>query len=468
MSVEKYVDFDGPGDPLNPLNWPMRKRVYISAILGLSTMVVAFASSIFSAAMPSVMHLYGISREVCTLGISLYVFGFAFGPLFFGPFSEVKGRYMPLVISMFGFTIFSFATAVSKDLPSLFILRYFTGFFGSGPLTLAGASFADMFSPEQRGIAIVMFCLMVFIGPLVAPFVGGFTVMNSSLGWRWTAYIPGILGGAVLLLLVVFLEETYQPVILARKADRLRRETGNWSLHAKHDELRLDARTILTEYLALPLKMLVLDPIVTCMCVFASFVYGLLYLFLTAYPIIFQRIHGMNPGVGGLPYLGVIVGQLLGAVAIAATQPWILRKLEQTGGVMMPEWRLPVAIPGAVAFSAGLFWLGWSGYKQSIHWIVPTLSGLLTGFGLLTMFLPSLAYLVEARPQKAASAVAAHTFLRSVAGGVFPLFATYMFDGLGVEWACTLLGCVGALMIPIPLLLYIYGARIRSKSRMAA
>lgn len=375
-------------------------RVYISAILGLSTMVVAFASSIFSAAMPSVMQLYGISREVCTLGISLYVFGFAFGPLFFGPFSEVKGRYMPLVISMFGFTIFSFATAVSKDLPSLFILRYFTGFFGSGPLTLAGASFADMFAPEQRGIAIVMFCLMVFIGPLVAPFVGGFTVMNTSLGWRWTAYIPGILGGAVLLLLVVFLEETYQPVILARKADRLRRETGNWSLHAKHEELRLDPRSILTEYLALPLKMLVLDPIVTCMCVFASFVYGLLYLFLTAYPIIFQRIHGMNPGVGGLPYLGVIVGQLLGAVGIAATQPWILRKLEQTGGVMMPEWRLPVAIPGAVAFSGGLFWLGWSGYKQSIHWIVPTLSGLLTGFGLLTMFLPSLAYLVEARPQK--------------------------------------------------------------------
>ncbi|EAW18808.1 MFS transporter [Aspergillus fischeri NRRL 181] len=451
MTVEKHVDFDGPDDPLNPLNWPMRKRVYISGILGLSTMVVAFASSIFSAAMPSVMQIYGISREVCTLGISLYVFGFAFGPLFFGPFSEVKGRYMPLVISMFGFTIFSFATAVSKDLHSLFILRYFTGFFGSGPLTLAGASFTDMFSPEQRGIPIVMFCLMVFIGPLAAPFVGGFTVMNSSLGWRWTAYIPGILGGAVLLLLVVFLEETYQPVILARKADRLRRETGNWSLHAKHDELRLDPRSILTEYLALPLKMLVFDPIVTCMCVFASFVYGLLYLFLTAYPIIFQKIHSMNPGVGGLPYLGVIVGQLLGAVGIAATQPWILRKLKQTGGVMMPEWRLPVAIPGAVAFSAGLFWLGWSGYKQSIHWIVPTLSGLLTGFGLLTMFLPSLAYLVEARPQKAASAVAAHTFLRSVAGGVFPLFATYMFDGLGVEWACTLLG-----------------SRIRSKSRMAA
>ncbi|KAI9934942.1 hypothetical protein MW887_000563 [Aspergillus wentii] len=431
MSLDKYVDFEGPDDPLNPLNWPMKKRVYISVLLGLTTMIVAMASSIYSAAMPSLMVKYSISQEVCTLGISLYVLGFASGPLVFGPFSELKGRYPALVVSMFGFTVFCFATAVSKDLQSLFTLRYFSGFFGAGPLTLAGAAYADMFSPEQRGIAIVMFCLTVFIGPLAAPFIGGFTIMNSSLGWRWTAYIPGILGAAALLLLVVFLNETYQPIILARKADRLRRETGDWSIRAQQEELRLDPKAIVTDYLGLPLKMLVRDPIVLCMSVFASFVYGLLYLFLTAYPIIFQKTHGMNPGVGGLPYIGVIVGQLFGAAGVAATQPWVMRKMEQTGGVMMPEWRLPVAIPGAAAFSAGLFWLGWSGYKQSVHWIVPTLSGLLTGFGLLTMFLPSLAYLVEAFPKRAASAVAAHTFLRSIAGAVFPLFATYMaWNGL--------------------------------------
>ncbi|KAH8424769.1 MFS transporter [Aspergillus melleus] len=466
MKAKPYVDFDGPEDPLNPLNWPMKKRAYICAILGLSTMVVAFASSIFSPAIPALMAIYGISREVCTLGISLYVFGFAFGPLAFGPFSELKGRYFPLLVSIFGFTVFSFATAVSKDVQSLFILRFFTGFFGSGPLTLAGPAFADMFTPQQRGIPIVMFCLMVFIGPLAAPFIGGFIVMNDSMGWRWTAYIPGIMGGFVLVLLLLFVEETFQPAILTQKASRLRHETGDWSLHSKQEEKRIDFHTILTENLSLPLKMLVRDPITLCMCGFGAFVYGLLYLFLTAYPMVFQLVHRMNLGVGSLPYIGVIVGQLFGAVAIAATQPWVLRKMERNNGVMMPEWRLPVAIPGAVAFSAGLFWLGWTGYKSSFHWIVPTLSGLLTGFGLLTMFLPSLAYLVESSEDRAASAVAAHTFLRSAAGGAFPLFAKQMFDGLGVEWACTLLGCVAALFIPIPVLLYIYGARIRSKSRM--
>ncbi|RAK97250.1 MFS transporter [Aspergillus ibericus CBS 121593] len=467
VTAERLVDFDGPDDPLNPQNWPMRKRASMSVIIGLATMMVSFASSVFAPAIPLVMKAYGITREVGTLGISLYVFGFASGPLIFGPFSELHGRHIPMVIAMFGFTVFSFATAVSKDVQSLFILRFFTGFFGAGPLTLAGPLFVDMFNARQRGIPIVMFCLMVFTGPLIAPFIGGFIVMNPSLGWRWTAYIPGIMGAAITVFVTLFLDETYVPVVLARKADRLRRETGDWSIHAVHDEVSFDLHAVVRDYFSIPLKMLVWDPIVLCMSLFGAFVYGLLYLFLTAYPIIFQKIHGMNPGVGGLPYLGVVIGLLLGAVGIAATQPWMERKAERTGLEIMPEWRLPIAIPGATAFSGGLFWLGWTGYQPTTHWIAPTLSGLLTGFGLLTMFLPSLVYLVEARARKSASAVAAHTFLRSGAGGAFPLFATYMFNNMGVEWACTLLGCIGAVLVPIPVLLYVCGAQIRQKSRLS-
>jgi DHA1 family multidrug resistance protein-like MFS transporter len=362
-------------------------------------MVVAFTSSIFSPAIPSLLKTYGISREVCTLGVTLYVFGFAFGPLIFGPFSEVKGKYLPLVLSMFGFTAFSIATAASKDFHSLLILRYFTGFFGSGPLTLCGAVFADMFSPQQRGIAIVIFCLMVFIGPLTAPFVGGFIMMNPSLGWRWTAYIPSILGAGGLSMIVLFTEETYKPVILARKASRLRRETSNWAIRAQHEDAQLEIKSAITDYLLQPLRMLISDPVVLLMSLLASFVYGLLYLFLTAYPIIFQKLHKMNPGVGSLPYLGIVAGQVIGAAGFAATQPWVLHRLRETG-VMVPEWRLPIAIPGAAAFSGGLFWLGWTGYRDDIHWVVPALSGILTGFGLLTMFLPSVAYLVETYPTR--------------------------------------------------------------------
>ncbi|THC91088.1 hypothetical protein EYZ11_009450 [Aspergillus tanneri] len=418
-------------------------------------------------AIQPLMMIYGISREVGTLGVSLYVLGFATGPIIWAPCSEIKGRRLPFLLAMFGFTVFSFATAASKDLQSIFICRFFAGFFGAGPLTLAGAVYGDILAPHVRGAGMVGFCLMVFVGPLLAPTIGGFIVTNNSLGWRWTHYLAGILGAASFVSLLLFQDESYVPVLLTNKAARLRHETKDWSIHAEHEEIDISIQQIIWGYLALPLKMLALDPIILCMCIFGAFVYGLLYLFLTAYPIIFQRVHGMNPGVGGLPFIGVVIGQLLAGAMMLLGSPSLGRRIKANGGQMVPEWLLPVAIPGSVAFSAGLFWLGWTGYRRDFHWIVPTASGLLTGFGLLAMFLSSIAYVSEARQKRAASAIAAHTFLRSIAGAIFPLFATYMFDALGVEWACTLLGCVAALLVPIPIVFIIYGAEIRGRSKLA-
>lgn len=127
-----------------------------------------------------------------------------------------------------------------------------------------------------------------------------------------------------------------------------------------------------------------------------AFIYGLLYLFLTAYPIVFQRIHGFNPGVGGLPFFGLIVGMVSAGLYVISTQKSYLAKLDANNGIPIPEWRLPPVILGGISFTCGLFWFGWSGYRADIHWIVPTLSGLLTGFGLLSIFLQSLNYLVDA------------------------------------------------------------------------
>lgn len=70
-------------------------------------------------------------------------------------------------------------------------------------------------------------------------------------------------------------------------------------------------------------------------------------------------------------------------------------------------------------------------------------------------------------PSSAASAIAANTFLRSICGATFPLFAVYMFNGMGIEWASTLLGCVAAGLVPIPIVFYLYGGRIRKRSRFA-
>lgn len=368
----------------------------MALMLGFTTLVSAFASSIFSTATQVVAASFGVSTEVGVLGLSLYVLGFATGPILWAPLSELKGRRLPLIGAMFGFSIFSVATATAKDLQTVMLTRFFAGVFGSCPLAVVAAIFSDMFDNKTRGLAITVFSMTVFTGPLLAPFIGGFILMNPSLGWRWTEYIVAIMGFLAFGLNLIFLEETYPPIVLVQKAATLRRRTLNWGIHAKQEEIEVDFRELVTKNFSRPLRLLVTEPIVLLLSIYMGFIYGLLYLFLTAYPIVFQQIRGFSPGVGGLPYFGMILGQLTAGVYIASTQPAYNRKLAANGGVPIPEWRLFPVILGGISFTGGLFWFGWSGYQASTHWIVPTLSGILTGFGLLAIFLPSLNYLVDA------------------------------------------------------------------------
>ncbi|KAL8736600.1 MAG: hypothetical protein Q9181_002323 [Wetmoreana brouardii] len=464
---EYVVEFDGPDDPLHPQNWPIRKKIAIALMLGYTTLVAAFASSIFSTATEVVGAYFHVSTEVGLLGLSLYVLGFATGPILWAPLSELRGRRLPLIISMFGFSIFSAATATAKDLQTVLLTRFFGGVFGSCPLAVVAAVFSDMFNNRTRGLAITVFSMTVFAGPLLAPFIGGFIIMNPSLGWRWTEYLVCIMGFLAFGLNLIFLEETYPPIVLVQKAATLRRRTLNWGIHAKQEEIEVDFRELVTKNFSRPLRLLFTEPIVLLLSIYMAFIYGLLYLFLTAYPIVFQQIHGFSPGVGGLPYFGMILGQFSAGIYIASTQPSYNRRLDANGGVPIPEWRLFPVILGGIAFTGGLFWFGWSGYQPSTHWIVPTLSGILTGFGLLSIFLQALNYLVDAYLMFAASAIAANTFLRSICGAVFPLFSTYMFKALGVNWAGSLLGFVALALVPIPIVFWKFGARIRARSKFA-
>lgn len=135
--------------------------------------------------------------------------------------------------------------------------------------------------------------MTVFSGPLLAPFIGGF-ILESYLGWRWTEYITAIMGFLGLVLSLLFLEETYPPVILVNKAADLRRRTKNWGIHAKQEEIEVDLRELIEKNLSRPMRMLFTEPIVLLISIYMAFIYGLLYLFLTFYPIVFQQIYGMR------------------------------------------------------------------------------------------------------------------------------------------------------------------------------
>jgi MFS transporter, DHA1 family, multidrug resistance protein len=270
---EYVVEFDGPDDPMHAQNWPIRKKVLTAAMLGYTTTVAAFASSIFSAAAQAVAVEFGVSREVGTLGLSFFVLGFATGPTVWAPLSELRGRRLPLVVSMFGFSIFSVACATGKDLQTILLTRFFAGFFGACPLAVVAAVFSDMFSNRTRGIAITLFSMAVFTGPLLGPFIGGF-ITSSYLGWRWTMYLVSIMGFVAFGLDLLFLNETYPPVILIEKAAELRRATLNWGIHAKQEEIEVDFRELVSKNFSRPMRLLFGEPIVLALSVYMAFIYG--------------------------------------------------------------------------------------------------------------------------------------------------------------------------------------------------
>ncbi|CZR50320.1 related to fluconazole resistance protein [Phialocephala subalpina] len=463
---EYVVEFDGHDDPTHAQNWPLKKKLVISGIAIWCSIAATFGSSIYSPGSVGVEREFHVGTEVGTLGVSLFVLGYAFGPIIWAPMSELYGRRLPIIISSFGFGVFAIGVATAANIQTVMICRFFDGLFGSCPLAVVAAIFADIWSNETRGVAVACFSATVFMGPLLAPFVGGF-IEISYLGWRWTMYITSFMGFSAFILALFFLEETYPPLILVGKAAELRRRTKNWGIHAKQEEIEVDIKELILKNVGRPLRILFTEPIVLVVSIYMAFVYGLLYTFLTAYALVFQGVYGMNAGVGGLTYFGLVIGEIIAFIVVVLMNPSYVRKLKANNNIPVPEWRLPIVMVGAPIFAAGLFWFGWTGYTDSIPWIVPTLSGLFTGFGLFAIFLQLLNYIIDAYLMFAASAIAGNTFLRSSFAAIFPLFARYMYDGIGINYGQTLIGGVAAVLVPLPFLFYFFGKKIRAKSTFA-
>ncbi|KAL1635103.1 hypothetical protein SLS56_001855 [Neofusicoccum ribis] len=494
------VEWNGSDDPGNPMNWPQWWKWTVTITLGMMTFCITFASSVFSTATVVTAEKFGVSTEVMTLGTSLFVLGFAFGPIVWGPLSELYGRKYPLFFGFFVFAIFQIPVAVAQNLQTIMICRFFGGFFGSAPLAIVGGALADFWDPIDRGIAVCIFAGATFIGPVAGPIVGGFITM-SHLGWRWTEYITAIMGfffGTIGFLVV---PETFAPVLLQRRAKKIRYETRNWAIHSKHDENQVDMRYIVRKYILRPFAMIVLEPILLLVTLYVSalplslihhgsgvnirqmaVVYGILYLFFESYPIAFQETRGWNEGVGALPFLSITVGVVIGGALITwTTKTRFARKLEKHGRVI-PEERLIPMIIGGFLFPAGMFWFAWTSSPNISPW-PQIVSGVPIGAGILMIFLQGLNYIIDVYMMNANSAIAANTLLRSFAGAGFPLFAVAIcspfemrerfrlmphylrYHTLGVDWATSLLAFIAVALFPVPILFYIYGSRIRKLSR---
>lgn len=191
-------------------------------------------------------------------------------------------------------------------------------------------------------------------------------------------------------------------------------------------------------------------------------------MFFAAYPIIFQEGRGWNTGVGGLAFLGVLVGTIVSVVvSVFVVNPQYVKVANKKGGRADPEDRLPPALWGGILIVIGLAGTAATD-GPNVHWIAPIIFGAPFGCGIIIVFLSIMGYLVDSYTIYAASVLAANSVLRSLFGAAFPLFTTQMFDKLGLHWGVALPGFLSLACVPFTWIFYKYGAGIRAKCKYSA
>ncbi|RYP09060.1 hypothetical protein DL765_008582 [Monosporascus sp. GIB2] len=373
-----------PGAPTNGRAW----STYTTALWALTTCWITFVSTIYSAGTAQISQEFHVSYDVANTGTSLLIFGFAPSPMLWAPLCEVYGRKRPALAVHSPHpsrlcAAFASGTRTAKDIQTILITRFFAGVFGSSPISITGGSIVDIWTPAARnayGIAMMA---------------------QFALDALWP-------------------DESHAGVFLIRKAHRLRRTTGNFALQAQWEETSPTFRD-LSNYLVRPFQML-FDPICLLLTIYI----------LESSALEYGQIQGWDPVVSQLPFLALLFGCLVAAVANIYDNVYYGKKLVANNFKPVP--------------------------KRNCR-----LGCMVAPFSLRSPF----QYLVDNFTHFSASAIAANTFVRSMAAGVFPLFVWPMYEKIGIDWGSTIFAFVSVLLLPAPFLFFKWGNRIRARGEFS-
>jgi MFS family permease len=322
---------------------------------------------------------------------------------------------------------------------------------------------ADCWRPEQRGHSFAIATFLPLLGPALGPIIGGF--ISNSIGWRWIFWVLSIFDGCLLISAFFFFPETYEQLLLHRKAKKLRKQTGK-PYHTKWEDATMSLKTKLGNSLTRPMRLLATQPTIQLMSIFLAYNFGILYLVLSTFATLWIDRYHQGPDDSGLHYIALVIGYTIAAQGGARVMDRLWAHLKRkANGKTAPEYRVPLMLPGVFLIPAGLFWYGWSA-EAIAPWIVTDLGIAVFGMGVIVSTQSMQAYVMDSYSQYVASASAASQFLRSIFGFAFPIFAPSLYRTLGYGWGNSLLAFLFlALGIPAPIILWKYGARLRAKGK---
>lgn len=452
-------------DPENPMNWSNGRKWFLTIALGIVCFTVAFASGVITGDMVGPEKRFNVSQEVVILTVTLFVVGFGIGPLVFAPFSEEWGRQVIYNSTLLIAVIFIIPGAVAQNIGTLLVSRLISGIAFSAPMTLIGGSLSDIWKTEERGVAMAVFSAAPFLGPVMGPLIGGY--IGDHAGWRWIYWVMLIYSGVIYVLAVLLVPETHHVTLLRRRAKKLIKLTGDTKYKTKYDLAPVKLTSMMKVALFRPFQLFV-ELIVFLISVYMSVIYALLYMFFFAYPVVFMEGKGWSAGKTGLTFIPIAVGVILSSVLA----PWINKDYNRRakaytdrGEIPPAELRLYPMMVGCWFVPVGLFIFAWTSYPR-LSWVGPTLAGFPCGFGFLLLYNAANNYLVDSYQHYAASALAAKTCARSLAGAGVVLFTVQLMH-MSYQWGVSIMAFISLGCCAIPYLFFFYGARIRAKSKYA-
>uniref|UniRef100_A0A0W0G5L8 Putative MFS polyamine transporter n=1 Tax=Moniliophthora roreri TaxID=221103 RepID=A0A0W0G5L8_MONRR len=452
------VDWDGPDDPANPKNWKNSRKWAATLIVACFTFISPVASSMIAPATDNVAKEFNVtSKVILNMITSMFILGFAVGPLVIGPLSEVFGRSRTLQLANLFFLCWNFVCGFARTPTQLIIFRFLAGVGGSAPLSIGGAVIGDTFHPEERGRAIALYAL----GPMIGPAVGGvggawycFSVSMSrrkpgltlafriaeGTNWRWVFWSTSIFDVIIQIAGILYLQETYAPVLLERKARRMANAQviSDSVDNSEKGEGAKKSTAVETGHKH----------------------------FRTIYDG--SGIYSQSIGIAGLNYIALG----LGLTSASFLNSRIMDKIylyckKRNNDIGEPEFRVPILIPASILLPTGLLLSGWAAQK-ALHWIVADIGIFMIGFSMILAFQCIQIFVVDVFTLYAASGFAAIGCLRALFGFGFPLFSSAMYNSLGLGVGNTVLAAVAIVVgCPAPFIFWVYGKRIRARSKYA-
>jgi MFS family permease len=451
------VAFSGHHDVLDPKNWPARRKWAVTDVLSATGFNRIMVSTIMAPALPLIAHELSMTTTQSVMAMSIYILATAIGPLFIGPLSEVYGRAPILHATGVWFLVWNIACGFAKTKEVLIAARFLAGFGASSINALAGGVMGDIWRAEQRGRSLGVYLLIPLLGAAVGPIIGGF--MTGRTTWRWMFWSTSIFQAVMILVAFTAFRETYPPLILKRRAKKLRKTTGD-ARYCTVDE-RMEERkplfSTLASALSRPLQLLLFHPVIQIVSIIEGFHYGILYIVLSSFADLWSQHYHIPVELSGLHYLAVALGEIAGSQIGGRILDAVHRRTRarsEDGTPPEPEHRIPIMFPAYLLGYLGLLVYGWTAQYQ-VHWIAVDLGVFVACIGMQTGGMAMQAYMIDAYTEHTSSATAATRFLQSLSAFLFPLFAPSMYRAMGYGWGNTALAGVGV-VIGFPLVFVLW------------